>query len=155
MQFKVPQNIDLEDKIVGPLTLTQFIELLLGGVFVYIIFTQSGIASVAFIFLGIPIGLFSLALAFLKINDQPFGQFFLSLLRFIGRPKMFAWHHGGLSARGVIMKPAPKKRLAATAHKHVTKTQLQELAFHLDTRGHALAGERESSLKHASGEGGA
>lgn len=143
MQFKVPQNIDLADKIVGPLTLNQFIELTLGGVMVYILLTQFGAASVPFILIGIPIGLFSVALAFLKINEQPFGHFVLAFLRYTRRPKIFTWHKTRLQTGGVIMKPTPMKKTTVRPHHHATKSELQKLAFQLDTRGHALKPEKK------------
>lgn len=138
MQFKVPQNIDLEDKIVGPLTLNQFITLVIGGVIVYVTLTQFGLASIGFIFIGVPVGLFTLAWTFLKINDQPFGAFFLSLIRFITHPKTFVWGKNANAPHGVIVKPAPKKKIAPRPTRHITKSELEKLAFSLDTRGSAV-----------------
>ena len=39
MQFKVPQFIDMEDKIVGPLTLKQFAYILGAGGFSFLLWT--------------------------------------------------------------------------------------------------------------------
>ena len=70
MRFQVPQFIEVEDKLFGPLTFKQFIYVA-GGV---------GLCVILFIFLptflaillSLPIGAFSAALAFFKINDKPF-----------------------------------------------------------------------------------
>jgi hypothetical protein len=92
MQFKVPQNIDMEDRIIGPLTLTQFFYLLFGGLVVYVLFTKL-IAVSAFLFwiLALPIGLFSFAMAFVKVQDQPFPSFILAGLKFLTQPRSRVW----------------------------------------------------------------
>jgi hypothetical protein len=70
MQFQVPQFIDVEDKIVGPLSFKQFAYILAAGATAFI-----GV-RVFPLWLGIPLALpligFFLALAFLKINGRPF-----------------------------------------------------------------------------------
>lgn len=91
-QFKVPQNIDMQDRIVGPLTLFQFLYLLIGGMIFYATLKTPSVIDL--IFIGIPVGMFSLALAFIKVNDQPFSRFILSFIMFLTHPKTRVWHHG-------------------------------------------------------------
>ena len=69
MQFKVPQFIDIEDKIIGPLTLKQFIYLLggLGVIAISWFYFKLGV----FIIISIPILVLSLGLAFFKVNGRP------------------------------------------------------------------------------------
>lgn len=92
MQFKVPQNIDMEDRIIGPLTLTQFFYLLFGGLIIYILFTNLAPTS-AFLFwiLALPLGLFSFAMAFVKIQDQPFPAFIMAGIKFLTQPRSRIW----------------------------------------------------------------
>ncbi len=70
MQYQVPQFIDIEDKIFGPLTLKQFIYLAGGGGLCLLFFTALPL------YLAIPLSLpfigLSVALAFYKVNDQAF-----------------------------------------------------------------------------------
>ena len=40
-QFTVPQFIDVEDKVIGPITVRQFIILLFGGGFIFIAYRLS------------------------------------------------------------------------------------------------------------------
>lgn len=82
----------MQDRIAGPLTLFQFLYLLAGGMIFYGTLKSQG--SIDLIFVGIPVGLFSLALAFVKINDQPFGKFISALIYFTFNPKTRVWHHG-------------------------------------------------------------
>ncbi len=90
MQYKVPQHIDEEDKILGPLTFVNFIYLLVGGALILFSFVLFDFAL--FIVLAIPIALFSLAFALVKVQDQPFSHFFVSLLLFLKQPKKRVWH---------------------------------------------------------------
>src|SRR3989338_4835230 len=69
-QFSVPQFIEVEDKIFGPLSLKQFIYILGGVAAVFIIYVFVGMLGV--IFLGLPIAGLAAALAFYKVNNQPF-----------------------------------------------------------------------------------
>ncbi len=92
MQFKVPQNIDMEDKIIGPLTLTQFFYLLFGGLILYILFTNlAATSALLFWILALPIGLFSFAMAFVKVQDRPFPTFIMAGIKFMTQPRARVW----------------------------------------------------------------
>ena len=71
MQFHVPQFIDVEDKIFGPLSFKQFVYLAGGAGLCVVIYV-----FVPYNFISIPLivlaGGFAAALAFYRINDKPF-----------------------------------------------------------------------------------
>ena len=106
MQYKVPQNIDIEDKLVGPLTMLQFVYLLVGGAAVYAAF-KAGWLWLAII--GAPVGLLTLAVVFLKIQGQSFSKFFFALLQYYQKPRQRRWHSldstGGLPAEKIPAGP--------------------------------------------------
>ncbi len=89
MEYQVPQFIEVEDKIVGPLTLRQFIYLA-GG---------AGFCALAFYFLpliiavlaAVPLTAFALALAFYKVNGKPFIEVVENALGFYSSSKLFLW----------------------------------------------------------------
>src|SRR4051812_24860436 len=91
MRFQVPQFIEVEDKIFGPLTLKQFIYLA-GG---------AGISVIVYLFLPlflavlviIPILSFSAALAFYKVNNKPFVGFLEAAFMYAFHPKLYIWQH--------------------------------------------------------------
>lgn len=89
MRFQVPQFIDVEDKIFGPLTLKQFIYVAGGASITLVTTTFFGV------FLGIiiasPILLLSLALAFYKINNRPFIHTLESAFVYITKDKLYIW----------------------------------------------------------------
>jgi len=91
MQFNVPQFIEVEDKIIGPLNWKQFLYLLVGAVVLFLLWTLIGGNFIVFLFFAIPIGGFFLALAFLKINGRPFLQIFLAFVNYFLKPKLYIW----------------------------------------------------------------
>jgi hypothetical protein len=134
MQFKVPQNIDLEDKIVGPLTLIQFVYVLGGGVIIYLLYLSLHMRFLFWI-LAAPIGLIALALAFLKIQDQPLSHFLKAGLVYLSRPKKRLWQRTGL-VKPVVFAVAKKEKAApALSKRRIEKSELEKLAQTLDTRG--------------------
>ena len=77
-QFVVPQFIDVEDKIIGPVTTRQFVILLTAALIIFVAYKLADTAL--FIFLLCLVGGFALILAFVKINGQPFHYFLLNHL---------------------------------------------------------------------------
>ena len=87
--YQVPQFIDIEAKIIGPLTLKQFLYLAMGGVILF--FAYFFVKFWLFAMLAIIIGGISLAFAFLKIHGRPFSFFVINFFKFVFRPKIYLW----------------------------------------------------------------
>lgn len=88
MQFKVPQNVQMEDKIVGPLTLKQLIICAVGGGISYFIYISTSKAYVISVWLpatAIP-SLLTVAIAFVKVHDITFIKFILLQIERLIRP---------------------------------------------------------------------
>lgn len=135
MQFRVPQNIDMEDKIVGPLTIVQLVYLLAGGLIVYILFQLLGKHYFyVFLLFGIPVTLVTLAVTFLKIQDQPLSYFIRAGLTYFSRPKIRFWQRMHLIP---IVKDDPNiapKETVVTPVKRIEKSNLEKLSYALDTQ---------------------
>jgi len=89
MQFKVPQFLDIEDKIFGPFTFREFVYLAGGAGFCFILFKLLG-----FILGIIPILIiagFSLALTFYKPNNKPFINIIESGFKYFTQNKLYIW----------------------------------------------------------------
>lgn len=130
-QYKVPQNIDMQDRIVGPLTLYQFLYVLAGGMVAYATF-KSGV-MLSFIFLGIPAGILSLVFAFIKINEQTFAHFFMSFAFYLINPKQRLWHHGSGTTKISLTQPKDTGSKRVTV-KQFTKQDFSRAAESLDRR---------------------
>lgn len=89
MQFEVPQFIEVEDKIFGPLTWRQFVYLGGGvGAAVVMFFT---IPFIFFAIFGVPLALLGFALAFYPVNNRPFSYFLEAFVNYVGRPRRYLW----------------------------------------------------------------
>ncbi len=89
MQFQVPQFIEIEDKIFGPLTLKQFIYLAGGAGIVIVLFSFLP-WYIAFL-LAIPFGLFSVAMAFYKVNNKPFIAMVEAVFKYYTADRLYLW----------------------------------------------------------------
>ncbi len=89
MQYQVPQFIESEDKIIGPLTLKQFLYLAAAG----------GISFACFFFLKtwlwliitLLVGIGGAALAFININGQPLPKVIIAAMGFYWKPRLYLW----------------------------------------------------------------
>jgi hypothetical protein len=96
MQFKVPQDVQRADTIIGPLTWKQLIILAAGGGVCYAIYV--GLAKDYFMEVWLPpiivVGGLTAALAFLKIHDLTFERFLLCFLEYHLLPRKRIWKKG-------------------------------------------------------------
>jgi hypothetical protein len=89
MQYQIPQFIDTEDKIVGPLTLRQFIYLsLAAGASMMLYFVVSN--WLWFGLMAVIMGL-GAAFALIKVNGRPFARVARSALMFYWEPQTYVW----------------------------------------------------------------
>jgi len=132
MQFKVPQNIDLEDKIVGPLTLIQFLYIISGGIIVYLLFLTLG-PTFFFWVLSVPVAAIAIAMAFLKIQDQPLSHFIKAGLMYLSRPKIRIWQRHGVNISAIKAAPVKKEGSTTLPKKKIEKSELEKIAQVLDT----------------------
>jgi hypothetical protein len=101
MQFQVPQFTELEDKIIGPFTLKQFLYILGAAFILFILFKLVNLF--VFVILSIPIIVLTIALAFVKINNQPFISLIKNFFGFLKKPDYYIW-------KNPSEKPAKKEK---------------------------------------------
>jgi hypothetical protein len=134
MQFVVPQFIDVEDKILGPLTVRQFLQILVWGITMFLAFKI--LSFITFIFFGILWSGFVFMLAFIKINGRPFHYFILSILQTQRMPKLRVWHKEDTEFEFRFATTKIEKPKAPIAQKQaLTASRLTELSLVVDTGG--------------------
>ena len=89
MQFKVPQFIDIEDKLFGPFTFHQFAYLVGGAGLVFIIYKL--LPLWIGIFLIVPVATLSVLLVFYKINEKPFIFYLQAGVNYFVSSKLYLW----------------------------------------------------------------
>lgn len=145
MQFVVPQFIDVEDKIIGPICTRQFVIMLVGGLFIFIEYKMTDFAL--FILEALITLALVVVLAFIRINGQPFHYFLLNIIQTFKRPKLKIWDKE-LTDRElrvlyqIELEFKEKQQVKPTTplKKPVSQSRLSELALMVDTGG-AYRGE--------------
>jgi len=130
-QFVVPQFLDVENKIIGPLTVRQFLIFLVGAGLIFIVFKLASfwIAAIEGLLIFALTGVF----AFLKINGRPFHYFLLNMIQTLRRPSLKIWNKEVHPEKVKYeKKPAPVK---VVPKKRLTATRLSELSLVVDTGG--------------------
>lgn len=135
-QYTVPQFIEREPKILGPLTVRQFLLMLVA---VGLVFASYKLADLALFAVEaiIIIGVFAL-FAFAKVNGRPFHHFVLSILKISRRPKVRVWDRKGtaVSQRTDQKKKEQKPiKVEALSRKVLPTSKLSKLSLTVDTGG--------------------
>ena len=125
MQYQVPQFIEIEDKIFGPLTFKQFAYIAGGGAMCFIIYRFLPIYIA--IFFIVPIAGFSLALAFYKVNNRPFVFMVESAIKFFLSKKLYLWQKTKKEAEQKTAVPVNKNLIPK-----LSESKLRELTWSLD-----------------------
>lgn len=128
MRFQVPQFIEVEDKIFGPLTFKQFIYVA-GGV---------GICAVFFlllpkffaVLLSLPVFIFAMALAFYKVNNKPFINVVEAFFKYTITSKLYLWKKKERTA----VKLEKDKPIEQIYVPKLSESKLKELTWSLDIK---------------------
>ena len=134
MNFQVPQFIEVEDQIFGPLTFKQFVYLAGGGGTCFLIWQVIPIPFIAIIVIA-PFAALTLALAFYKINNRPFILVLESASRYFFSSKLFIWRKQAPK----IGAAAASTALGLSGQRNVnipklSSSKLKDLAWSLDVK---------------------
>ncbi|HEY4493516.1 MAG TPA: PrgI family protein [Candidatus Paceibacterota bacterium] len=132
MVYKVPQFIEVEDKIFGPLTFKQFLYLAGGAGACFILWTF--LPKFIAILLILPVGAFALALSFYRVNNRPFVVLVESFLRWQLSGRLYLWQHPTppTASRGASPTASPNKSRSQIVVPRLNQGRLKELAWSLD-----------------------
>ena len=132
-QFTVPQFIEHEAKIVGPLTFKQFIFIGVAGAICFIFYFTTPFFF--FILATIVIMLGGFALAFLKSGGRSLPLVLKNFFRFSLAPKMYLWKHkAGLPPKIMKIAPMPKEVEKASVPTVAGKSRLNMLSTQIETK---------------------
>lgn len=134
--YKVPQNVEAEDKLLGPFTFRQFIYLIAAGVGILIAWLLSK-ASIYTALIPVPFILLFGFLGFYHREDQPVEAYLLAALNYFIKPRRRLWDNEGIVERVHLEAP---KRMAPPKPKNLSTEhgQLEWLAHIMDTRGWSI-----------------
>lgn len=132
MQFQVPQFIEVEDKIIGRLTLKQFLYLAGGvgaSIALYIYIPWKLVA----VLLIIPIVAFSLALAFYRLNNKPFIDVVQASFYYFLGDKLYLWKKAEKKPVSEIADQIQKAKSMVSVPK-MSESKLKDLTWSLDIK---------------------
>lgn len=132
MQFKVPQFLEIEDKIFGPFTFKEFVYLAGGAGLCFVLYRSLGFT------LGIVpilvVGGFSAALTFYRPNDKPFLNMVAAGFNYFTKDKLYIWQRRKNTITNdqlrITNEKEQKENLGNTAR--LSGNKLRDLAWSLD-----------------------
>lgn len=130
--FVVPQFIDIESKILGPITTRQFLWVLAAGLVFFIALRTLPVP--AFIAVAVlDVAVFG-SFAFLKVNGQLFHNFMVNAVAYLRRPRLYLWATG-ITADVDTQRISSLQTAAASGSPAIPIGRLNELALLVDTGG--------------------
>ncbi len=131
LKFKVPQNIDIEDRILGPLTMLQFVYAVIGFGVCYI--TINAIPAPYSYIIAAPVALFVVCLDFVKVNERPFLDFMKAAITFMMTPRQRFWREGEESDLDIEIYHAEKQQNTVQS-KNISAGEIAEIAKKMDAQ---------------------
>ena len=139
MQYSVPQFIDVENKIVGPISVRQFILIAIGVAFTFMAFKLADLPL--FILLTVIIVILTGTFAFVKVNGRPFHYFMLNLFVTLRDPHLKVWKKEiqtvkAKKAKEASAKGAEVNYIKIAREKEKAHSHLSDLSLLVDTGGY-------------------
>ncbi len=130
MQYPVPQFTDVEDRIIGSLTMIQFGILFGTGILVFLVYAGTKNIPVT-VFLLLALGVPALCIAFVHLNGRPLYRSFGAVARFFTSARYMVFYKevyglaGSSSVRDVDFEG--KKTEEPKEHKETTQARLSAI----------------------------
>ena len=137
MEYQVPQFIDVEDKLVGPLTLKQFIYIAGAGGLTIVFFSY--LPMLFAILLSLPVVALGAALAFYKVNNKPFIEVLEAGFNYYTSKKLMLWKYTAPTTQettnaAAVAAEAERAARSIRGAPRLTRGKLSELAWSLDVK---------------------
>jgi hypothetical protein len=133
MKYKIPQFLDIEDKIFGQLSFKQFLYIAGCGALAYLCWVLpipkifSGFLVAAFIIFGV-------SLAFYKVNNRPFIVVVEDGMKFYLSSKLYIWKKAPSKLKNKDLKKEEINPLQEINMPRVSGSRLKELSWGLDIK---------------------
>lgn len=135
MQFPVPQFTEVEDRIIGPFTIKQFLILVAASGVIFFVYSTTKdylVSGVAVVLVGIP----GLVLAFAPFNGRPIYASLFVFLNYWTRPKFFVFQKQAASRAAVQVKDLKQNALVPAASRpgEDPRSRLKKIQYQLEQR---------------------
>lgn len=137
--YKVIQDIEAEDKLLGPLTLRQFIFAIVAAACFYFCFLVMTKGAPFLLVVFFPPGAMAAFFAFPFGRDQPTEVWALAKIRFLVKPRRRIWDQSGIKELVTITAPKKIEKIYSDGLSQTeVKSRLRALADTIDSRGWAV-----------------
>lgn len=143
--YKVPQDVEAEDKLIGPFSFRQFIYLIVAALGMFMAWLL-GQVFIGLIIIPLPIIVAFLALALPLRKDQPMETYLIAMLKFFFKPRHRIWDPEGTIS--LVQITAPKVADGPQLKEFGGSEASQRLAYLaqvVDTQGWATRGATSAS----------
>ncbi len=138
--YKVPQDVEADDKLIGPFNFRQFIYLIIVVAAIAIAWVL-GQLFIPLAIIPLPIIVFFGALALPLRKDQPMETYLAAIVSFYLKPHMRLWSPDGVQSLIEIIAPKTEDiRLTKEYSQYEAERRLSYLANVVDSRGWSVRG---------------
>lgn len=135
--YKVPQDVEVADKLIGPLSLKQFIFVIIMVCSLWLAWTLAKI-NILLGILPLPVAIVSGVLGLYQRKDQPVEVFLASWVRYKTKPRKRIWDQEGFEERVIITVPRKILRdYTKGMNADQVTSRLGQLSALMDSRGWA------------------
>ena len=134
MRYQVPQFVDIEDKIIGPLTLRQFLMYLVAVMFLIPVYLASDLSL--FITIALPILGIAAAFAHIKIGNKSLSETVVNAVNHSLRGQLYLWRRSTHSNPLRIKDPSWQQSVTDDASGR--SNSLNQIAQNLETQGNTV-----------------
>lgn len=135
MRFVVPQFIDVEDKVLGPITARQFLMMLVTAGLIFVAYKTADF--VLFLIITVLLLIVTAVVGFMKVNGMPFHFFMLNIFQTSRRPKVRVWNKdlNTTEIKQLMKQPPPPKAKPRIEKAPMAASRLAELTLVVNTGG--------------------
>lgn len=138
--YKVPQDVEAEDKLLGPFSFRQFIFLIIAIASLGIAYAL-GRALLPLALLPLPVALFFGALALPLKKDQPMEVYLAAIISFMMKPKRRLWQPDGKEFLVEVTAPKVEEKIYGSKYdQEEVQRRLSYLANLVDSHGWSIRG---------------
>jgi len=143
--YKVPQDVEAEDKLIGPFSFRQFIYLIIAAMGILVAWALSRI-FVGLLIIPLPIIAFFLIIALPLRKDQPMETYLAAVVRFYLKPRRRMWvPEGTISLVNITAPKVVERQLTKGFSGEEASARLSFLANVVDTQGWSTRGVTASN----------
>lgn len=138
--YKVIQDIEAEDHILGPLSLRQFIFAIIGAICLYLCYFVISKHAPVLLAIFLPPAIIAIFFAWPWSKDQPTEVWALARIRFLFKPRKRIWDQSGMKELVTVTAPKKVENSALTngLSENEVRSRLSALANTIDSRGWAI-----------------